>query len=280
MTKLGDSRIDRDTKDAMQSESGQGFFKNDENQIFQKSNSKIEILLQAKKWNDLKVELTKIGISESTEPISTNVFYLKALQQCFYHLEEHIKSKELGMLLLKIAPSDLEIIATTASSCRALCDHKRSINLWKGALSILPENNVLKYNYANSLRDAGKYSEALDWYESSIKNSNNENPTVISCFENFAALLSQERLYQAAIEYSEKGLEVSEGHFKISCIAADAYNRVECGDEALKILNKVDTSNLSDVDLAFICYLKATAYHGINQKDKAIGTRPTSRRRT
>tara|TARA_B100001939_G_scaffold348112_1_gene372746 strand:- start:1797 stop:3779 length:1983 start_codon:yes stop_codon:yes gene_type:complete len=262
--------MSRDAKKAMQSESGQGFLKKDQTAASESHRSKIENLLINQEWDTVKVELKKAGICEATEPKSSNLFYLKALQLCYYHLENHTSAKNIGIALLKKTPRDVNLIATTASSCRVLCDHERSISLWENALQILPGNNLLKYNYANSLRDAGRYQDAIAWYESSIENSNDENPTLISCFENFAALLSQERLYQAAIEYSEKGLRISKGHFKISCIAADAYIRLECADEALSILDKVDDSNLSDVDLASICRLKASAYHLSNQKEKAL----------
>lgn len=76
-----------------------------------------------------------------------------------------------------------------------------SINLWKNAIDVVPENNLVVSNYALALQEAGQFEEAVVLYEKII-GSENSSETVNLAYNNLANIYSNSKFSQFSLASS------------------------------------------------------------------------------
>ena len=146
---------------------------------------------------------------------------------------------------------------------------KDSQSLWKQVLNIYPYSDVAKLNYGNALRQSGKYTEALEWYNT-ISSESSLYPQML---ENRAFVYYQLKQYGNAINDYSALLQINPKRKEIKQTIATilmqngnvevAYNELQylvneditlC--DAWNLLGNIYTSR-SDIDSALFAYNKA-----------------------
>jgi len=146
---------------------------------------------------------------------------------------------------------------------------KNSESLWQHVLSVYPNSDVAKLNYANALRQSGKYQQAFKLYNSILSGS----PLYSKMLENRAFLYYQLKQYGNAINDYSTLLQLNPHRKEIKQTIASillqngnilvAYNQLQylikedstlC--DAWNLLGNIYTSR-SNLDSAILAYNKA-----------------------
>ncbi len=230
-------------------------------------NSSLRKLLKASKWQEVIDHLEQNGFFTTNINRNTNEEALKAYIRCYYFLSNFNKVIEVGSKATELFPNNIDILAATASACSKELKHEQALLLWERGLKLLPENYTLKYNYANSLRNAGQISKALDLYEDVVFNGKTENS---GCFENYIHLLIKERKFHKAKSVGEHAIKITPNHFPVVYSYSEVLRQLGFAEKSLKIIESFDASKLSTKDQSDYFTALAIVAEDNGQRDRAL----------
>ena len=102
------------------------------------------------------------------------------------------------------------LLVLNARSARQVQVWRNSLSLWEDCLELIPTNAFAHACLAEALADKGRFSEAIEHYETSLRISPNEIPTLSDYAFRLAACRQEEyRDYDRAIVLAERGCRLS-----------------------------------------------------------------------
>ncbi len=136
--------------------------------------------------------------------------YSQNMQEGFTYLEtgQYVKAESFFKTILKEYPDNKTAKLCYGRAVGLTGNSKKAVSIFTELLNAYPNDFEIKLNYAESLLWDKNYSNAKSFYENLIQENNTSFPALLG----YANTLSNLKIYNEALIYVNKALEVSPGN--------------------------------------------------------------------
>lgn len=136
--------------------------------------------------------------------------YSQNMQEGFTYLEtgQYVKAESFFKTVLKEYPDNKTAQLCYGRAVGLTGNSKKAVSIFTKLLNTYPNDFEIKLNYAESLLWDKNYSNAKSFYENLIQENNTSFPALLG----YANTLSNLKIYNEALIYVNKALEVSPGN--------------------------------------------------------------------
>ncbi|MCL5128187.1 tetratricopeptide repeat protein [Algibacter sp. L4_22] len=140
----------------------------------------------------------------------SSLTYAQDMKEGFTYLEtgKYAKAETFFEIILKDYPDNKTAKLCYGRAVGLLGESDKAVNIFTELLSLYPNDFEIKLNYAESLLWDKNYTDAKAFYEILIKEDSKSFPALLG----YANTLSNLKLYQEALTYVNKALEVLPGN--------------------------------------------------------------------